>query len=1533
MLQGVTVHLSSNNLMTFEVYPAVKRLKILLLMLCAIFNAHASSILLPLTPAQGLSQGEVRDLHLDQRGFLWIATSGGINRFDGNKVTELHAEDHRLSEIPFNDILEDSQGRLWLSAEHTGLYLYNPVNGEFESFITAPKELGHPVATTILKVIEYDSEHLLFVVNQAIYKLHLPTRQYTKIFDLASFGHSRGWIRSLLLEDNQLFIAAYNGLIHLNLANDKAQYLPHLPKEISQPSTAQNHVKNLYRHDKYLYVGTVSGLYQLSYTDIQAYLQNSSAYQVNIALADRNIWQMQKNREKLLVATDQGLYNVSNNSDNELVIDFANSNQTLIDNSIVDFTTDDSGGIWLANRSEGAFYWHPQSGAFQQLTDSQNQKLSIHKFGQLWQNEQDLWLSTSDGLQRFNLTNKTAVKFLTATANSHSERVGQIFNFVNQNAKILWLSTTRGIKAFDINEQKIIAPYFVAAEQSKLFITGAEVQLYDNVTERLIFTQADKLYAYSSSTGIVDELHVLNQQLPMTQFGKVVGKLSDQSWLITTADQLWHFVPATETLSLIYQSPDFKPQLNRFATSMQLDDNGILWVGMRGLGLLGFDTNTWLLMHRFSVEDKLRNNEVFSLLKDNRGDIWFSSRDGLVRLEPDNLQIEYFNQADGLPFAAFNDGSATKLSNGNLLFGGMRGIVRVIPERLQQIPANLKVVITDFAVMKGDEINLHGYLNEREFKLSHTDAGLRINFSAMSFHNNHKITYRFWLSGQQNSHFPAQYDNQVLFPELPAGSYQFNVVAISPLTGEQSAPARIYLTISPPFWQSHLAYTMYLLLAGLSLVLYWYKRRQQQALLQKANQQVRVSEQRLIQALKSVSSGVLEWQAKNNCFSSSRLPWMLGTSDAMHTITMQQHCSLVHPEDLPEYQKQWQRLLQQPDLLLDVTYRMRHQDGRWLWFQDQYRVTEIDDNNAPIKILGTYSNITETKANEEKARLFGEAFQQTRDWVVILDNRQRVIAANQSFSQAFGDVGPYIGMPRSHHLGISLVRRRFYTKLLKDMTQGEHWQGEEQVITPDGLERPTLINISAVGQDEVNFYVLVFTDITAQKVAEDELRYMANYDALTGLPNRALLMDRIQHGIEQARRQHRSLALCFIDLDKFKQINDSLGHDIGDLMLKEVARRLKLTLRDSDTVARLGGDEFVVILEGYKTNDNISHVARKMLAVISEPMQLGSENVGVSPSIGIAMFPDDAQNGNELMKHADVAMYHAKEAGRNNFQFFIKEMNEKAHMQLARETKLRKALQKQEFINYYQPIIDSAQQGLVGAEVLLRWQSPEGMISPAEFIPLAEELRLIVKMTQELLDRALADMATWRAAGYELFLSVNLSTQHLEQPKLAETVLALLNKHQLPATCLRFEITESALMRDQKSAILTMQALSDSGIKLALDDFGTGYSSLKYLKELPLDAIKIDRSFVQDIGIDHNDETIIDAMLSMANSLGLYCVAEGVETEQQLAFFNMRDCYLIQGFLFSKPLPANAFLDLLNSDSFVTSLVYYPEPDIPTLNY
>ncbi|WP_240473108.1 EAL domain-containing protein [Arsukibacterium perlucidum] len=1474
-------------------------------------------LLQPLTPDQGLSQGSVNDLMIDSDGFLWIATAGGLNRYNANKVTVMNSAEHNISDIAFNSVIEDKQGRIWTAATTIGVYLFDKDSSTFNLFMSLPTDSEQPRYRFIIDVIDEDADHLLFIVDDEVHRLNKNNGRTTRLLSLAENNVKDGWLRKLFIYEDQLFIGAFNGLIQYDLATDQHHYVPYLEKHTATKD--QQHVKHLSIAADRLYIGTVEGLYSVNLKDLMAAKPGSAEASAPLHarqhIADYNIWQMHWLGEDALVATNQGLFTFASNDNTlQFLLRFSDSNLELYNDNILELVADDFGGYWLATRDDGVFYWHPRSLAFEHISrqSTLGQGLSNDKIYQLVADvDNNLWIGTINGLNKVNLTTGATQSYFVSEdlkAVWHSGTIIQLM-LDPTNPSLLWLVSADGLTLFDINNGKSLA--LPVAETEHLKLLGSNSFYYyvqaNQGNSQLYFSQHNKVYRYMPATGAVTELEVF-QQLPMHYYGGIVGALPGKpdELLVTTSDQLWVYNSSRNTLRQIYQVSPFRPELQRYAEHMLLDDYGILWLGTNGIGLLGFDSQTLELKHHFTTDNKLIAGQVYALQKDQAGDIWFSSHSGLSRLQPDTLQIEHFSKADGIKVHEYNATASTVLTDGRIAFGSMRGITVVDPAKLASPEPRPKVNITDIKVLAGDFKARSGVLNNKQLQLSHEDLGIELHFSAMHFRDNHKMRYRIWLEGRDKLNFPEQHANNVVFPRLRSGKYQFNVVAIAPHTGLESEVSSVTLVIAPAPWRSPWALAFYAL-TGFALLYHLYRlRREQQRIISEAHHEVATSEQRLKQALASVDSGAFEWRADKNSLYGSRMQLMLGYGELMNNITLQQHLSLIHPEDRENYQQQWQRFLQHPAGSFNITYRLKHKEGHWLWFRDQGRATESDHNEHVLKVTGTYSNITETRANMEKAKLFGEAFQQTRDWVVILDNKQRVIAANQSFATAFGNVEQYLDTPRTHHLGISLVRRRFYTKLLHELTAGAHWQGEEQVITPDGRERPTLINISAISeQDNVAFYVLVFTDITAQKMAEEELRYLANYDSLTGLPNRALLMDRILHAMEQSRREKKSLALCFIDLDKFKQVNDSLGHDIGDLLLKEVARRLALTLRERDTVARLGGDEFVVLLEGYRRGENVSMVARKMLSVVSEPMQLGSHTVGVSPSIGIALYPDDALTAQELLKHADVAMYHAKEAGRNNFQFFTNEMNEKAHMQLAKETRLRKAHQNNEFFNVYQPIVDSSKQQMVGTEVLMRWQSSDGVVSPVEFIPLAEELRLIVSMTQQLLERALADLSQWRQSGIDIYLSVNLSTQHLEQANLASHTAALLNKYKLPASCLRFEVTESALMNDQQSAIETMLALNDLGIQLALDDFGTGYSSLKYLKQLPIDAIKIDRSFVSDIGIDKSDEAIIDAMLSMANSLGMYCVAEGVETTEQLAFFTARHCMLIQGYLYSKPLPAD----------------------------
>jgi diguanylate cyclase (GGDEF)-like protein len=438
-------------------------------------------------------------------------------------------------------------------------------------------------------------------------------------------------------------------------------------------------------------------------------------------------------------------------------------------------------------------------------------------------------------------------------------------------------------------------------------------------------------------------------------------------------------------------------------------------------------------------------------------------------------------------------------------------------------------------------------------------------------------------------------------------------------------------------------------------------------------------------------------------------------------------------------------------------------------------------------------------------------------------------------------------------------------------------------------------------------------DISLRKQTEERIRYLATHDELTGLPNRAMFSELLSHVLQTARRSSGRLAVLFIDLDRFKFINDNLGHDAGDTLLREVAMRLKTCLRSSDVVARLGGDEFVVLLPDLHEADQASTVARKVLSAVIRPVVLDGQEWRVTASIGISTFPDDAHDEPSLMKHADIAMYHAKEEGKNNFQFYDGRLKARSLERLTLETHLRRAIECGELSLHYQAKVELATHRIAGVEALLRWTSAElGPVTPAKFIPLAEETGLILAIGKWVLHTACAQSMAWQRAGLApVQIAVNLSPRQLADPGLVADVRRVLGETKLAPELLELEVTESSVMHNVDRAVEVMTALREMGVRLAIDDFGTGYSSLAQLKRFPIDTLKVDRSFIRDIPDDLEDRAIAEAIIAMGRTLSLTVVAEGVETDAQKEFLRTRACDQMQGFLFSQPVTADEFAALL----------------------
>ena len=554
--------------------------------------------------------------------------------------------------------------------------------------------------------------------------------------------------------------------------------------------------------------------------------------------------------------------------------------------------------------------------------------------------------------------------------------------------------------------------------------------------------------------------------------------------------------------------------------------------------------------------------------------------------------------------------------------------------------------------------------------------------------------------------------------------------------------------------------------------------------------------------------------------------------------------------------------------------------------------------------------------NARELRLSAQVFEASKEAIAILDHRFRIISVNPPLEQISGFArAGLIGRHCAELLTDSGVDMRAWASSAARIEEQGHWSGELALARPDGTTYPAWVSVGVISGegDTPGHFVVSISDISEQKRNEQRLRHLAEYDSLTSLPNRVLLLDRMRKAIQTAQRHGHHLAVLFIDLDRFKNINDSLGHAVGDELLRQVAHRLGTLVRSADTVSRLGGDEFVVLLTDLDTPGRAASVAAKMLEALAAPFHLDGHELTVTPSIGITVFPEDGDNRDALLKNADTAMYHAKESGRNGYQFFTRELNERAQLRLELESDLRRALARHEFSLTFQPQFDLRSGAVVGAEALVRWHHPErGAIPPDQFIPIAEETGLIVPLGAWILRQACATGRTWRDEGLpEISMAVNVSALQVRRGQFDAVVLEALSETAFPPDLLELEVTESALMTNQEHVSTSLGAIQALGVKLAIDDFGTGYSSLGYLKRFKLDKLKIDRSFINGLPDDIEDAHLTRAIIGIGHNLDMTVVAEGVETDAQQELLTQLGCDLAQGYLYAQPLSRTDFRQML----------------------
>ena len=680
-----------------------------------------------------------------------------------------------------------------------------------------------------------------------------------------------------------------------------------------------------------------------------------------------------------------------------------------------------------------------------------------------------------------------------------------------------------------------------------------------------------------------------------------------------------------------------------------------------------------------------------------------------------------------------------------------------------------------------------------------------------------------------------------------------------------------------------------------------------------AQEALRRREQQLARVLEGTNQGYWDWNVKTNELQvSARWETMLGYSPGEMLVQRENWHRYIHPSDMPKVMKSAEGHLAGLIPLHEVEMRCLTKSGEWRWILTCGRVVERDADGQPLMMSGTHTDITEKKQFEQVQKDASTVFSTSYEGIMVVSNTGLITKVNPAFTRITGYSESEVIGKSPKVLSSGEQSDEFYRNLWHDLLQNDFWRGEITNRRKSGESFVELLSISTV-RDEFGgalHYIGVFSDISQFKAHEAELDRIAHYDTLTELPNRRLLGDRLEQAIIRAQRTETLMAVCFLDLDGFKAINDQYGHATGDHLLVGVSQNLRQVLRANDTLARLGGDEFVILLCDMHSSVECVQILERILVATSRTVRLDELVLHLTASIGVSIFPDDNADADSLLRHADHAMYMAKNAGKNRYQLFDPESDRQAQAHRVFLEMLTIALQQNQFVLYYQPKVDLLDGRIIGAEALIRWQHPErGLLAPAEFLGYVQDSQLDQKIGEWVIAQALTQGEQWHSMDLKLSLSVNISATHLLQGDFYERLAyALQGKPGIPAAFFELEVLETAAIADIDHAVAILQRCRQLGVHFSLDDFGTGYSSLTYLRKLPIDTLKIDQSFVRDMLQDNDDLGIVEGVIRLAKAFNREVIAEGVETLEHGAVLLKLGCHLAQGYGIARPMPADEFV-------------------------
>jgi len=1473
--------------------------------------------------SQGLLQRSVQAVVQDQQGFVWIGTQAGLQRFDGQDLQQIggkYGEPGGLPESFVTALALDGRGKLWTGSNGHFLTSIDLATGEARTATLR----NDPLRDRVLAIAANEGD--LWVGTAAgIERFDLDSGRRIEVLRIANTvrNEKRGVPRSMSLaldSSKRVLAATDDGLFRIDPLTHRSERIGASQLTLAVHRDAAQRI----------WVGSIEGLMQLGDDDVLRPVELHQggavpAVRQIVADADGRLWLGLYAGGLLRLNPDSG---VAKRFDANPAVP-----GSLHDAQVTSMMIDAGGLLWVGGEAFGLATTPTRGARFSLLIDPTNigENPPSNNYRSLLEAESGvIWAGTNAGsLKRIELASGQVEEFIqplasTLALDDSAARNLRIVGLARGQAKNVLIATDRGLVDLDPTggPSRRLSPTADGAAGANDASKEPQYRCMLRARDGTLWvgTTSSGLFAYTPTSGEWRRFGP-NPDLPDGLGNSTILSLfeDDQARLwIGTLDGLFVLDPQTGSAQRHAHRPGDATSLsNNLVRAVLQSKDGRLWVANHGgldLVIDPDDVSRLRFAHQETAEGASIAT-VYSVLEDNAGKLWMSNNLGIIRFDPSTNASSHYGMADGLQELEFNGGAQLALSDGRLLFGGIQGINLFAPADIIASAYAPPVVLTSLQI--GDSGAPQQFLRElKQIDVPQSARLLRLRFAALDFSEPDGTRVEYRLDGFDSDWVRQGSAGEATYTNLDAGSYTLRVRGSNSDGVWSQQELSLPLRVIPEWWNSGSARIAYTLLGLLGIGFAWRMQRRRRRSEVTMLRQIAQREERLKLALWGSGDEFWDWDILSNVVHRIGADQLLGRAMEEDLSTDDWRARAVHPDDLGRVQALLQAHITGQTPAFESEHRVRNARGDWIWVRSRGKVVERDTQNNALRIAGTARDITYSRDAERERRIATEVLSSMSEAVAVVDLEFRFVSVNPAFSRITGYTeGEVQGKPSSL-LDSNQQHVEFYNQLRATAELEGHWKGEIWQRRKGGDEFLGWIELSEVC-DKLGartHFVAVVTDITDQKRAELELRYLANYDTLTGLPNRTLLAERLERAVARARRANSRVGVLFLDLDRFKDINDSMGHAAGDRLLKAAAARLQETVREIDTVARLGGDEFTVVLEDLADAASAEHMAARIVAAFEAPLEIeGRAETSISPSIGVALYPDHAASPNDLLKFADTAMYRAKDRGRNTWQMYTEAMDAETRRRASMMAALRKALDRGEFSLLFQPKLSLQERRITGVEALLRWHSDElGPISPAVFIPLAEETGLIVAIGEWVLREAAMTLSRWRRAGFnDLVMAINISVLQLLRGHLPERVAAVLEECDVPANRIELEVTESMVMANAEQAILAMRALKDLGVSLAIDDFGTGYSSLIYLKRLPIDTLKIDKAFVGDLTTDPDDEAITATIITMAHSLGLNVVAEGAETIDQIGYLSQQGCDEIQGYWLSWPLDDTRCIDFI----------------------